>query len=167
MNCRVSLRAYRPVLLRPPARCVVAPCSSYVEAGPKTEEPAYTHIDSNPLNKVIMQLFRRKMVAELGQDSEEHEYEAIIDLTRKLNSSDRTARQTQLATLRILKSLFPSWLPSLFRKMFAEPFPAFSYKMNAIVTSVSCQWLMGPNAVNDVEVDEGKMGTYQGVLVER
>ena len=43
-----------------------------------------------------------------------HRYDAIIDLTRKLNSKYTHPQQTQAATKRILKSLFPGWLPPAF-----------------------------------------------------
>jgi hypothetical protein len=42
-------------------------------------------------------------------------YDAIIDLTRQLNSKFDSARETQLATRGILNSLFPSWLPPAFK----------------------------------------------------
>lgn len=42
--------------------------------------------------------------------------------------------------------------------LFAKPFPEFSCKMNAWATALTCQWLMGPCKVNDVEVDGGKVG---------
>lgn len=41
-------------------------------------------------------------------------YDAIIDLTRKLNSKHKHPKQTQEATKKILKSLFPGWLPGAF-----------------------------------------------------
>ena len=41
-------------------------------------------------------------------------YGAIIDMTRRLNSLP-TARETQEATVRILRSLFPPWLPGAFK----------------------------------------------------
>jgi len=42
-------------------------------------------------------------------------YDAIIDLTRKLNSSYPTSEQVQQTTRAILNSLFPSWLPGAFK----------------------------------------------------
>jgi hypothetical protein len=42
-------------------------------------------------------------------------YDAIIDLTRQLNSNFDSARETQLATRGILNSLFPRWLPPAFK----------------------------------------------------
>lgn len=57
---------------------------------------------------------------------------------------------------RVLKSLFPSWLPARFAVMFSKPFPAFSSRMNAWVTLIASQWLMGPSQLNDVEVKTPK-----------
>lgn len=51
--------------------------------------------------------------------------------------------------------------------MFAKPFPVFSCKLNAWVTALTCQWLMGPSAVNDVEVEGSTVAAAQGVKVER
>lgn len=42
-------------------------------------------------------------------------YDAIVDLTRRLNSQFATARETQVVTRGILNSLFPSWLPGAFK----------------------------------------------------
>lgn len=76
-------------------------------------------------------------------------------------------RDVQARTRSILNSLFPSWLPPAFKVMFARPLPALSNKLNAQVTAWTCQWLMGPCAVNDVELADGSVGKAQGVLVER
>lgn len=51
--------------------------------------------------------------------------------------------------------------------MFSRPLPDFSCKLNAWATWLTCQWLMGPCEVNDVEVDGGGLGVGQGVLVKR
>ena len=68
----------------------------------------------------------------------------------------------------MLLSLFPSWLPPAFKVMFSTPFPNFSNKMNAIVTALCCQWLMGKCEVNEVEVVEGgQTKLAAGVKVER
>ena len=62
-------------------------------AGPEEPPPDYTSIDRQPLNRAIMALFRNKMVAALGQDSTLQGYDAIIDLTRTLNSKHKGARR--------------------------------------------------------------------------
>lgn len=38
--------------------------------GPTDPVPSYAAVDATPLNKVIMALFRRKMVAAIGADSQ-------------------------------------------------------------------------------------------------
>lgn len=139
----------------------------YFTAGPGDNPPNYTEVDAQPLNRVITQLFRKKMVAHLGVDSRQQGYDAIIDLTRKLNTRYARAEDTQHATQNILRSLFPSWLLPAFRAMFSRPFPEFSCQLNAWVTALTCQWLMGPSKVNDVELPDGTTAKSQGVLVER
>lgn len=51
--------------------------------------------------------------------------------------------------------------------LFSKPFPAFSSRMNAWATYVAGTWLMGECEINNVEVDGGKMGIDQGLLVKR
>ena len=51
--------------------------------------------------------------------------------------------------------------------MFAKPLPVLSRRLNAWVTALTCQWLMGPCQVNDVELADGRELTSQGVKVER
>eukprot|EP00878_Enallax_costatus_P027060 GHUV01029098.1.p1 GENE.GHUV01029098.1~~GHUV01029098.1.p1 ORF type:complete len:163 (+),score=35.01 GHUV01029098.1:1189-1677(+) len=51
--------------------------------------------------------------------------------------------------------------------MFSKPLPDLSCRLNALATAVTCQWLMGPCTVNDVELDDGTVGSGMGVLVER
>ncbi|CAN0196751.1 unnamed protein product [Ascophyllum nodosum] len=75
-----------------------------------------------------------------------------MDMIRVLNESFRSKRETQEASRRVLKSLFPFWLPASFAVMFSRPFPAFSARLNAWVTLIASQWLMGPSELNDVEV---------------
>ena len=125
----------------------------------------YERLDRVPLNAFIMSLFRRKMIIALDRDVPEEGYAGIISLTRSLNS--KPPLETQRATLSILRSLFPPFLPAFFSLFFSRPFPSFSWRLNAIATALSCQWLMGPCKVNDVEVDGGVMGKGNGVKVER
>lgn len=44
--------------------------SSVRQAGPSTPVPDYTAIDQQALNQLVMSLFRRKMVAAIGRDSQ-------------------------------------------------------------------------------------------------
>jgi hypothetical protein len=45
--------------------------------------------------------------------------------------------------------------------MFSKPLPEFSCKLNALATALTCQWLMGPCKVNDVELDDGTVRQQQ------
>lgn len=40
------------------------------KAGPAEPSPSYESIDTQPINRAIMSLFRRKMVVAIGHDSE-------------------------------------------------------------------------------------------------
>jgi hypothetical protein len=85
---------------------------------------------------------------------------AATAAAHQLTHHNRTALQE--CTRGILASLFPSWLPGAFKLMFAKPLPAFSCKLNALATALSCQWLMGPCKVNDVELDGGGVSSCCG-----
>ena len=51
--------------------------------------------------------------------------------------------------------------------MFSKPMPGLSCKLNAFVTALTCQWLMGPCQVNDAEGNDGRKLHGQGVKIER
>lgn len=60
-----------------------------------------------------------------------HRYDGIIDLTRKLNSKYSRPQETQAATKRILKTLFPGWLPPAFSVCLAHVlFTSLSPELN-------------------------------------
>ncbi|PSC69941.1 histone deacetylase [Micractinium conductrix] len=107
------------------------------------------------------------MVQAIGSDSQLKGYDAIIDLTRRLNTMHGSAHGTQEATVGILRSLFPPWLPGAFSVMFSRPMPRLSCQLNAWATWLTCQWLMGECEVNDVEIDGGGIGQGHGVLIKR
>lgn len=108
-------------------------------------------IDAKPLSRLVLALFRSKMVLSLGggreNDSAEPagSYAAIVDLTRRLNALPPA--ETAARTQRILRSLFPSWLPGAFAALFSGPFPYVSARINAEATALACEWLMGPTEV--------------------
>jgi hypothetical protein len=136
-------------------------------AGPGTPPPSYAAIDAAPLNRLVYLLFRAKMAAQAGGDSPLPGYGAVIDLTRRL-AAGRPPAAARAATRAVLRSLFPSWLPGAFAALFAHPFPGFSARLNALATAATCEWLMGPCAVVDVELDtNGTVGVGHGVRVER
>ncbi|CAM9979219.1 unnamed protein product [Scytosiphon promiscuus] len=136
-------------------------------AGPADRTPAYD--DTGLLDRVLLGLFRSKLAEEVGGDGDAFEpgYDGLMKMIRVLNEKHPSKRRTQEASRRVLKSLFPSWLPARFAVMFSKPFPAFSSRMNAWVTLVASQWLMGPSELNDVEIDGGTIGIGHGLKVER
>ncbi|XP_024968158.1 beta-carotene isomerase D27, chloroplastic isoform X2 [Cynara cardunculus var. scolymus] len=112
---------------------------------------------------VFLNLFRNKMVQEVGWDSEKPGYDGLIDVANRLMLA-RTNSQTQEAAVRILRSLFPPLLLELYKILIA---PIAQGKLAALmvarVTALSCQWLMGSCTVNSV--DGSSLPT--GVFVER
>lgn len=135
--------------------------------GPSGPKPSYVEIDAQPLNSLVYSLFRKKMVDALGNtDSSLDGYDAIIDLTRRLNALG-SPKDTQQLTRQILLSLFPGWLPPAFKVMFAKPLPGLSCQLNAFATWLTCQWLMGECEINSVEIDGGDVKEGYGVLVKR
>ncbi|KAK9789959.1 hypothetical protein WJX73_004858 [Symbiochloris irregularis] len=107
------------------------------------------------------------MVAALGQDVTSKGYQSIVDLTRILNATFDRPEGTQQLTRQILVSLFPRWLLPAFRALFSAPMPQLSCRLNAFVTALTCQWLMGKCTVNDAEDSNGNVLPGQGVHVER
>lgn len=51
--------------------------------------------------------------------------------------------------------------------MFSRPMPDFSCRLNAWVTALTCQWLMGPCRVVDLELPDGRVKPGMAVHVER
>lgn len=74
--CQTSDRSRRVAWLacdRPSSRhnlCCCAQASDF-QAGPSEPAPSYAALDEKLLNKAIMALFRRRMVAAIGEDSSE------------------------------------------------------------------------------------------------
>ena len=51
--------------------------------------------------------------------------------------------------------------------LFSKPMPQLSCQLNAYVTALTCQWLMGECGVNDAEDTDGNLLKGQGVRIER
>jgi hypothetical protein len=65
-----ALVQLRPSHRQQQATSTLAAAAPVRQAGPATDVPDYTEIDSQPLNKIVMALFRNKMVAAIGSDSQ-------------------------------------------------------------------------------------------------
>ncbi|XP_023748330.1 beta-carotene isomerase D27, chloroplastic isoform X2 [Lactuca sativa] len=132
----------------------------------KTTEALVVSRSPGVLDHVFLNLFRNKMVQEVGWDSEKAGYDGLIDVANRLMLA-RTNSQTQEAAVRILRSLFPPLLLKLYKILIA---PLAQGKVAAVmvarVTAVSCEWLMGSCRVNTVDLGNGS-SLPSGVFVER
>ncbi|CAN1803271.1 Beta-carotene isomerase D27, chloroplastic [Linum perenne] len=119
------------------------------------------------LDDVFLGLFRSKMVKEVGWDSEKPGYDGLIEVANRLMLIGRSSSYTRDAAVRILVALFPPFLLDLF-KLLISPLAGgqVAAVMNARVTQLSCQWLMGKCRVNSVDLPDGT-SWESGVLVER
>eukprot|EP00897_Mesotaenium_endlicherianum_P000164 jgi/Mesen1/10148/ME000076S09656 len=122
---------------------------------------------NTPLDDIFQALFRRKMAQEVGWDSAQGGYDGLVEVARSLMAKHKSKTDTEAATVRILHSMFPPGLLPLFRLLIA---PLGGGKpaalLTARVTQATCQWLMGPCKVNEVDLPDGsRMAT--GVLIER
>ncbi|GMY17064.1 beta-carotene isomerase D27, chloroplastic [Fagus crenata] len=119
------------------------------------------------LDDLFLNLFRNKLVQEVGWDSEKPGYDGLIEVANRLMMKGRTNSDTREATVRILVSLFPPFLLDLYRILIA---PIGGGKVAAMmvarVTALTCQWLMGTCTVNSVDLPDGT-SCRSGVFVER
>eukprot|EP00184_Porphyridium_aerugineum_P004893 CAMPEP_0184706754 /NCGR_PEP_ID=MMETSP0313-20130426/36920_1 /TAXON_ID=2792 /ORGANISM="Porphyridium aerugineum, Strain SAG 1380-2" /LENGTH=258 /DNA_ID=CAMNT_0027168315 /DNA_START=35 /DNA_END=811 /DNA_ORIENTATION=- len=132
-------------------------CVCQVQAIPDVSERTdeewkqiYEEIDRNPVNAMLMKLFQSKMEEEMNMKATKQGFEAITELALLMGRKRGSSRDAiEQASYNVLASLFPEFLPPAFRAMFASPFPDFSTRMNAYVTSLATLWLMGPNRMED------------------
>ena len=144
----------------------------FLEGPPPETKPDYDNIHGplGPLmDKVFLVIFRTKMAEKVGIDSNlpKDDYQGLIELTAAMNARFSDRKQVQKLAQDVLRSLFPSWLPRSFGRMFAKPFPEFSSRLNAWATLMAGTWLMGECELNDCDVDDGGTGFNQGLLVKR
>ena len=128
----------------------------------ETRDELYKCLDEDPINAVLMKAFTRKIEERLrttskdiddeeedaprrrkGAREEDGSYTGMLELAKELEA----APNTRSNTLHVLKSLFPSFLPVLFKRIIAENAPRIAGTMNALATFFTCQWLMGPMQV--------------------
>lgn len=117
--------------------------------GPTDEPPSYRKIDANPLNALFTRIFRLKLEKELGRLAVQGGYDGVIETVKALAVKYPKASELQLASERVLLSLFPGWLPPAFAALFSRPLPSFAAWINAIVTVGVTQWLMGPSSLDE------------------
>ncbi|KAK7278169.1 hypothetical protein RJT34_23194 [Clitoria ternatea] len=116
---------------------------------------------------LFLNLFRKKLVQEVGWESKKPGYDGLIEVANRLMMRGTTNSDTIEAAVRILRSLFPPFLLELY-KMLIAPLGGgkLAAMMVARVTALTCQWLMGPCKVNSVDLPDGT-SCSSGVYVER
>ncbi|KAK9084355.1 hypothetical protein Scep_030826 [Stephania cephalantha] len=118
-------------------------------------------------DRLFLDLFRSKMVQEVGWDSEKPGYDGLIEVANQLMVKARSNAETVETAVRILRSLFPPLLLELYKMLVA---PIGNGKLAAImvarVTALTCQWLMGRCTANSVDFPDGSSWA-SGVFVER
>lgn len=140
---------------------------SFLLATPTENGATQLNYESGPLDNIFLVLFRKKMAKEVGWDSNKPGYDGLIEVANFLMTKYRNKLDTEQATVRILRSLFPPFLLLLFRKLITplgEGKPAAI--MTARVTAATCQWLMGRSTVNCIDLPDGS-SCNSGVLVEK
>ncbi|XP_068658743.1 beta-carotene isomerase D27, chloroplastic [Aristolochia californica] len=141
-----------------PIRCQ---SSNIAEVAPKPEyKPGI-------IDDWFLGIFRRKMVEEVGWDSEKPGYDGLMEVVNHLMTKGQRDTEIEEAAVRILVSLFPSWLLELF-KLLVSPIAGgkVAATMVARVTAITCQWLMGKCTVNAIELSNGS-SWKSGVFVEK
>jgi hypothetical protein len=140
-----------------------------VGLGVKAAAPKWDGLtDSGPLGRaadaLFMARFRSKLAEEFGRDSREPaaSYAGIVELIVGLHEREggQAPELVEGASRRVLRSLFPNWPPlnpegtvgllHWFGVLFARPFPVFSARLNAWVTWLAAQWLMGRCELRDL-----------------
>ncbi|KAK9950533.1 hypothetical protein M0R45_006019 [Rubus argutus] len=119
------------------------------------------------VDELFVNVFRNKMVEEVGWDSDKPGYDGLIEVANRLMLKNPTNSDTKEAAVRVLISLFPPFLLELY-KLLVAPIQGgkIAALMVARVTAISCQWLMGPCTVNSVDLPDGNSWT-SGVFVEK
>lgn len=122
---------------------------------------------SGPLGKfldgIFLERFRTALAASNLKQSSDYApgYDGMMDMIREIMETAPNAESVVAKSRATLNSLFPDWPPNVwndrvgllfwFEILFAKPFPIFSSKLNAWVTWLAAQWLMGPCELKDLE----------------
>ncbi|KAH7578239.1 hypothetical protein JRO89_XS01G0358100 [Xanthoceras sorbifolium] len=126
-----------------------------------------TEYEPGIFDDLLLSLFRKKLVQEVGSDSEKPGYGGMIELAKALMMKGKTSSDTRDAAIRIIVSFFPPLVIKLYR-ILVTPIAEgkLAAAMVARVTALTCQWLMGNCQVNSVDLPDGT-SCQSGVFVER
>lgn len=132
----------------------------------------------------------------LGHGSDLEGFDKVLDLTKQIAERHAQPSAAQAAGIDVCRAIFPHWIPPLFtsecrawwlcrpcgrpRRRVNVPsssflFPAVfvswplakqSMQINAWGVQLTCQWLLGETEVVDVEMDGGRLGKGNGLLIK-
>ncbi|XP_048232482.1 beta-carotene isomerase D27, chloroplastic isoform X2 [Ricinus communis] len=133
-------------------------CSS-LQSEPEKTEDVGTRSEYKPgfFDDFFLTLFRNKMVAEVGWDSEKAGYDGLIEVANRLMLTGTSADIKIIVSSTSVRSLQIAHIS--FRRRQSSCY-------NARVTAITCQWLMGTCTVNSIDLPDGS-SCESGVFVER
>lgn len=159
----------RSTFLAPADLTWLKKCPARVQCAPKrpslsmTSQPDVSVDNPSEINdglfgQLAIQLFRRIMAKEIGWSSRRTGYDGFVEETRMLLAKAPVEEQ-QRVVFHTLNTLFQApYGSSVFRRFFAD-----KPQLNALITPIFFQWLVGPCATN---VPEGYPKLH-GVHIEK
>jgi hypothetical protein len=119
------------------------------------------------LDRLLFSRFAESVAGEIQQPAAN----SYFDLIEQINTLNREYPPSVVHEKgkRMLTKLFPSWLLPQYKWMFAVSFPNLSARMNAWVTHLATNWLMGNSKVIDIQVggSAGLVLKEQGLKIEK
>ena len=119
-------------------------------SGPNTSVEKTTYHDGR-FDRLFIWLFSRKMAKAVGQSPRLRGYDGFVELSTKIMQG-RNAQEQQALVAVVLKSLVPTQVLWLIRKLFSPT--QLVCELNAWFATVLFDWLVGPCQVKAVEVSD-------------
>lgn len=94
-------------------------------------------------------------------------FDKVLDLTKQIAERHAQPSAAQAAGIDVCRAIFPHWIPPLFTMFVSWPLAKQSMQINAWGVQLTCQWLLGETEVVDVEMDGGRLGKGNGLLIKR
>lgn len=126
-----------------------------------------TEYQDNWIDKLFIALFSRKMAKALGEKHQGKGYDGFVNLSHHIMQG-RNAQQQQELVAVVLKSLVPSPVLFLIRRLFSPN--KWVCESNAWFATVLFEWLVGKSEVREVEViGENNQPRHQksGVYIQK
>jgi len=119
------------------------------------------------MDRIWIWLLSRKIARVLGQDTTRKGYDGFVELSKQIMTG-RTAAEQQALVMAVLRSLVPSQVLGLIRRLFSPT--RVVCELNAWFASRLFQWLVGPCEVTEVEITGADGHAYRqrsGVQIKK